>query len=241
LLPTTVDPYYNMATAELQGEGLYVLMSSVEVPLYSAGWNLFAYPVAGSRPVTEALQSIDGYYATVYGYDGLDPADPWKVYDVTVPDWVNELAQFEFGRGYWISVTQPITLYLKGGESEGVAREADLLSMGSPPATYYGVVEGGEGLEPEPGMSLTAQVEGHLCGQSLTQGVGDQVVYSVNVLADGPGGAAGCGELGQTVTFKVSARPMIPTAAWDDRRVWELPLRPGTLHVIYLPLVVKNQ
>ena len=65
---------------------------------------------ATTRPVTDALISIVGFYTTVYSYRPADAQDPWKLYDVTVPDWVNDLRTLEFGRGYWINVSKPITL-----------------------------------------------------------------------------------------------------------------------------------
>jgi len=40
----------------------------------------------------------------VYGYAAADEADPWKVYDINVPGWVNDLTALEYGQGYWINV-----------------------------------------------------------------------------------------------------------------------------------------
>ena len=52
-LATELDTYHNTASAGVQGPGLYALMSSFELQLYGPGWDLFAYPVEGTRPVTE--------------------------------------------------------------------------------------------------------------------------------------------------------------------------------------------
>jgi hypothetical protein len=234
-LPTHLDTYRNITSAVVQGEGVYALMSSVEIPLYGPGWNMFAYPVQATRPVTEALVSLSGVYTTVYGYEATDIADPWKIYDVTVPDWVNDLEALEFGRGYWIQVSETITLMLKG---DSTSAAAVLSSLQAPPATYYGHVAAGSGFAPAAGMEVTAWVDGHLCGQGETLEEDGQVVYSVNVLADGPGGSAGCGVLGREVAFRVGSQDMIPTAVWDNNRVWELELRP--IGRIYLPLVLKG-
>ncbi len=46
----------------------------------------------------------------VYGYDPSDTEDPWAIHDVTVPDWANDLQIFEVGKGYWILVTEDVTL-----------------------------------------------------------------------------------------------------------------------------------
>jgi hypothetical protein len=235
-LPTHLDTYHNTAVAPTQGEGLYALMSSLEIPLHGPGWDMFAYPVQGTRAITEALQSIQGYFATVYGYDATDEADPWKVYDVTgIPDWVNDLHNLEFSEGYWISVTQAITLNLKGTSDLALARAGGL---SSPPSTYYGRVLTGPGSAPTAGRTVTAWIDDRLCGQGQTLEVDGQIVYSVNVFADAPGGNAGCGTPGQWVRFEVGAQAMATVARWDNSRVHELALSSGFR--VYLPLVLKQ-
>ncbi len=97
-------------------------------------------------------------------------------------------------------------------------------SAQGPPATYYGPVLAGPGFTPTAGMLVTAWIDGNLCGQSETLEVSGQIVYTINVLAEGPGGAAGCGALGRVVTFQVGFQVMVSTAKWDNSRVWERPL-----------------
>ena len=75
-----------------------------------AGWNLVGYPAQSARPVAEALASIDGSYTQVQTFDPTDPADPWKIYDVDLPVYANDLALMEPGRAYWIHVTTACTL-----------------------------------------------------------------------------------------------------------------------------------
>jgi hypothetical protein len=134
----------------VQGAGLYALMSSLEIPLYGAGWNNFAYPVQGTRPVDEASCFIEGYYSTVSGYVITDTVDSWKVYGRGAPDWVNDLERLRFGQGYWIRVIAPATLYIQGSSTAGIATVA---SVRVPPATYYGLVPTNLGVLPEPGMT----------------------------------------------------------------------------------------
>ena len=189
-LDTRLDPYQNMTAAPVQGPGLYALMPSIEIPLHGPGWNLFAYPVQDTRVVAEALLSISGSCTTVYGYEPADEVDPWKVYDVTVPDWVNDLSVLQFGRGYWIKVSEAISSLLKGATASlGVAAAGPH----SPPSTYYGAVLAGPELTPGAGTTVTARVNGNLCGQGVTLEVHGQIVYTINVLAEGPGSAAACG------------------------------------------------
>jgi hypothetical protein len=67
--------------------------------------------------------------------------------------------------------------------------------------------------------------------------VGEQVVYAVNVLAEGET-AVGCGAPGKRVTFRVDGRTMMTSAVWDDRRVWNVALQPG--RYVYLPLLLRD-
>jgi hypothetical protein len=96
-------------------------------------------------------------------------------------------------------------------------------------------VQGAPGWTPAAGMSVTAYIDGKICGQGATRQVGGQVVYALDVLADGWGSAAGCGEQGKEVAFYVDGRRMVRTAAWDNRQVWEVRLSP--IVWLYLPLL----
>jgi hypothetical protein len=241
-LDTYLDTDFNYASAPTQGAGLYVLLSSMEIPLYGPGWNLFAYPVEGTRPVTEALRSIDGYYTTVYGWEAQDP-DPfnrWRVYDVTMPPALNDLGELAFGQGYWITVTQGITLYLKGGTDAGLDGAS---AAQNPPATYYGRVVAGPGFAPASGMEVTAWVGESLCGRTQTAEVEGQVMYAVQVYAEGPGDWTGCGAAGRPVTFQIGSQAMVPHATWNNNRVWEVALSAETASVeqVYLPLIVRGR
>ena len=70
------------------------------------GRNLAGYPSQGTRPITEALSSIEGKYTLVYTYDPEDSSDPWKTYEAGAPSWVNDLTAMNPGRGYWLQVTE---------------------------------------------------------------------------------------------------------------------------------------
>ena len=236
-LSTTVSNEGKFALATVPGAGLYALMSSTNIPLYGPGWNLFAYPVQVTRPVTEALLSISGYYTTVYGYVFTDTVDPWRIYDVTLPPQLNDLAVLEFGQGYWINVADDLILRLKGsGTSLALAAPESLESFGSPPDTYYGQVFGGGAFVPAPGMGVVAYVDGTPCGQGLTQMVGGQLMYIVKTWAEGPGTSNGCGVPGRTIIFTVNGQAMYQSALWDNRNVHLLNLAPNMLYVWYYPV-----
>jgi hypothetical protein len=232
-----LDTYHNNASAPAQGEGLYALMTSIEIPLTSPGWNSFSYPVQGTRAVSEALLSISGSYSTVYGYDASDANDPWKVYDVTAPGWVNDLETLAFGQAYWINLSEPVILYLKGSADPTTGLDS---SLPVPPATFYGPLLGGR-QEPQPGMALTAQVQGNACASTQSMQVGGDVVYVVDVPADDGADNAGCGLPGRTVSMSVDGQQAEPTTVWNNDRLWYLPLGLASQRNVYLPLVVKGQ
>jgi len=82
--------------------------SSPTISLY-AGWNLVGYPSQTTRPIAEALASIDGPYDLVYAYDASDIADPWKKYNTAAPSFLNDLTEMGPGWGYWIRVSEDCT------------------------------------------------------------------------------------------------------------------------------------
>jgi hypothetical protein len=82
---------------------------TLSIPL-CAGWNLISYPGSQAKALAEALSSISGQYEKVLAYKAADLSDPWKIYDTSVPSYVNDLTTLEPGLGYWIYVKQNSTL-----------------------------------------------------------------------------------------------------------------------------------
>jgi len=82
--------------------------SSTDISLYS-GWNLVGYPSQTTRPIAEALGSIDTKYDLIYAYHASDTADPWKKYNPAAPSFLNDLVEMEPGWGYWIRVSEDCT------------------------------------------------------------------------------------------------------------------------------------
>jgi hypothetical protein len=249
-LPTVRDSYYNLVSTLSQGPGVYALMSSVEISLESAGWNLIGYPVKETRSVPDALRSIDGYYRQVYGYDASDRFDPWKTYIPGLPPlfawFINDLESLEFGKGYFINAHEEATLYLAHDTDAGVAAVVSddpemaevLASMPHiPPATYYGVVEGDDTFAPTAGMSVVARVNGQVCSEGRTQEVDGQVIYVLDVPAEEPGFSTGCGAPGRNVTFEVGEQSLPVEVSWDNDRPLELTLQNAMQ--LYLPLVER--
>lgn len=91
--------------AESQPWRRYDLFTVRAVPL-AEGWNLVGWPGDEVR-VEDALASIEGKYDTVYGYNAYDADNPWRIWDLTAPDFLRTLWTFERGKGYWVRVTEP--------------------------------------------------------------------------------------------------------------------------------------
>ena len=215
-------------------------MSTIPVVLPGTGWNLFAWPVQGSSSITESLVSIDGQYGAVYGYESTEPADPWRFYslDPAIPDLLDNLHEFEFGRGYWITVTQPITLYVKGSGGEiRLANPRQQAAIPQPPDTFYGEVQAADGFAPQPGMAVQAWIDGALCGEGKTYGQNDATVYGLHVLSAAD--RAGCGWPGAEISFQVGGIATSTKYVWQGSMLRPLSLLVEMLQTLFMPIVVR--
>lgn len=235
------DTLRNEISAPLSGPGLYALMVSAGVELRGGRWNNVPYPGTSAAPA-DALAAIAGAYTLVYAYDAADPADPWKLYAPQAPAHVNDLAQIEAGRAYWVYATRDVTWLGRPPAAARSAaadpRQADAPT--APPATFYGAVLPGTRYTPAPGQLVEALVGGAVCGQGRTLRAGQAIVYSVAVAGAGPA-AAGCGAPGRQVTFRIDGHPVSGAGAWSNTQLHMLDLRPpgdslpGS--VLYLPVI----
>jgi hypothetical protein len=195
------------------------------------GWNLFAYPLPVSRTVTDSLQSIGTSYISVVGFDRNNPADPWRVFDPAAPAWVNDLTELTFGNGYWINLSQAITLSLPVPDLASAMTTEPVSSVFSPtitlrtrtpPAVYYGTISAAD-------IPISAVVEAYvnndLCGQGTTLPGGrpGELRYRVKVLAADQT-SPGCGTPERRVRFVVNSVPLGAPVPWDNERptVWNL-------------------
>ncbi len=235
-LETYLDTERNEAAARAQGPGVYALMTSLDI---QPGWNLFAYPWADSQSVPEALKRINAQrYTTVYGYERADTTDPWKVYDIDTPAWVNDLQGLKYGQGYWIRVTE-----IQAAAQPRSATRLNTSGVPVPPATYYAhMSDPGSGQVPS-AATVVARIAGTVCGTTRTfadSTTDNQVVFAINVPADDGGPAAGCGAPGRTVTFEVAGTALPISVKWDNSRPHDL-TQPDAVptSAVYLPLVVR--
>ncbi|MCP3910520.1 MAG: hypothetical protein GY713_06170, partial [Actinomycetia bacterium] len=107
------------------------------------GWNLIGFPAAEPRHPHVALSSIAGKWQRVFGYDAFDSEDPWEYFDPAVPDWANDLGAMVPGRGYWVLVSEAVTLEIRNqGPPPTVAITAPAdLAVVTEPTEITGTVE----------------------------------------------------------------------------------------------------
>lgn len=242
-LPTSLEMDHNQATTRMpgNGEGIYALASTLDVPLAGPGWNLFGYLNLPRRTVTETLASIAGHYTQIATYDPAAAAQ-WRIYDVAVtaehPQYaglVNDLTYLESPRGYWLYATEGITLFLKVPAPGEMTPQA-ALTPGLPPATFYGPVGATSGFTPTVGMTVTARIGAVVCGQGQVAAWNGDLAYRVMVAADT---GNGCGGSGRAVQFEVGGQAYFSTHVWDDSRAWYLPLEERNYR-LYLPVVFRS-
>ncbi|NOR60839.1 MAG: hypothetical protein GQ469_09470, partial [Methanosarcinales archaeon] len=100
---TNIEPdkgYWIMMTSDDTLPISGTVPESTDIDL-TTGWNLVGFNSLDSKPIAEALSSINGNYSIVWAYNANDTTDHWKKYDPGVP-FGNDLINMEPGRGYWI-------------------------------------------------------------------------------------------------------------------------------------------
>jgi hypothetical protein len=228
-LPTTRDEEGDLVSAQTAGEGLYLVLSSIDIPLQQ-GWNNVSYPVAESRPVAIALASIAGKYTSVCSYQAADVDNPWHCYDGGTPpfggDWVNDLTMLEFG-SYWIYATQDTILSLKGPYGGAVVNQSDRSDAERPPAIFYGTIESDPTFTAQANMAVTAKVNDVICGQAKVIEVDGLLRYVIDVRVVAKDGNATCGRAGGIITLSIDGHDLSPTATWDNSHMQQLDLRPA--------------
>ncbi len=233
-LETVRNPAQNVASAAINKEGLYALMSSTEIPLPHAGWNLFGYPVPlpVTRTVTEALAGAGIDLTVAFGFDPGNPSDPWQVYVPGAPADVSDLRVLTFGHGYFIHTPVPGTLRFKGvspfADSTGtptamsVTNTSDLALL-TPPAIVYGKLDIADQAAVSGTMSITATINGSACGHGKTFTNSSETWYAVKIQAASETSPT-CGLVNRPVTLILATadgdRTLTPpppaTVTWDN-------------------------
>jgi subtilisin-like proprotein convertase family protein len=230
-LDTRLDTERNEGSALIARPGVYQLMTSLALRLDRSGWNFVpAYP-GTTQPIDDALGGAGGRYTTVYGYDPSQAGSPWRLHDVDIPSWANDLTQLTAGDSYWFRVPRPTSLPIPGA----VRQDDDVgqaLTLPPPPATFYGAVKASLA-----GAEVIAKVDNAICGRATARLSEGQAVFVVHVEAAGADELAGCGAYGRAVVVSVGGERF--TALWRNAR--PQPLTPGLAaprpdELVYLPL-----
>ncbi|MEM7034378.1 MAG: hypothetical protein AAF629_32850, partial [Chloroflexota bacterium] len=173
------------------------------------------------------------------GYNQDDPNDPWPVYCECgdTPNWIpafNDLSELEFGNGYWLHVTQPNTLYLTTGETQG--RSID--SFPSPPAIFFGDVH--PAFNASTGDTVTAWIDDQLCGQTQIVNTDGILRYRIKIFSLNPQLATHCSTPGSHITLKINGANTLVIPAWQNNQLNERPLRLETDR-FYLPIIEHSE
>lgn len=106
-LNETIGFWIHMTEANTLDVYGYPPPSSTNIDLLDnvGGWNLVGYPGSGNLALPGALEEHGvTNFSLVYAYDVTDIADPWKLFDISAPGYVNDLTTMKPGWGYWIFV-----------------------------------------------------------------------------------------------------------------------------------------
>jgi hypothetical protein len=113
--PITGDAVYTHA------EILPTVSKDCSFSLYP-GWNMVSFYCLGLfSNRTMVLQSVDGYYGSIFEYQADDANDPWKSYNPYVPIWaVQQLNYMDRLSGYWIYMYNQTEFIYSGVYSDSV-------------------------------------------------------------------------------------------------------------------------
>lgn len=164
-------------------------------------------------------------------------AQPWQFYapDPALPVGLNNLQKLEFGRGYWITVTQPITLYVKGsgGEIRLAEPRQPAHTPPAPPATLFGPLVANAGLPAQ------AWIDGRLCGSGQSWRQDGATIYGVHVADSSQ--MAGCGEVGRSVELRIGEAVAEPAWQWTASGLHRFPVSLSANRRLFLPSVSNTK
>jgi RHS repeat-associated protein len=126
----------------LPSDGTLPATTTIEL---CAGWNLIGMPIGQPRHVRSVLHPIEGKYVRVFGYDASTPDQLWEGFDVQAPYWANNLDYLLPGRGYWVLVTEDVTLVVvnQGPEPTVAIASPQDLDVVTEPTEVLGTVASG--------------------------------------------------------------------------------------------------
>ena len=232
----SIDPLHGFGL-KVTEEGLTLCITGVPIPANTpiglcSGWNFVSYLPMENDDLEHALQSIDGLYTRVLGYD----CDGWHTYESGRG--INDLLCMDTCLGYWIFMEDEGTLVypLSGYECNDAVEPgtgkvvgggsllqpsmyfADYWSVGDP--TLAGL---------QPGDVITARTtDGVACGEVVA---GVSGAFLMHVYGDDPSTPEVEGaQPGEVVEFFVNSRAASVASGssrWSDRGSSEIALVVG--------------
>ena len=116
--------YFSLTTRDGAGNwsdpatwGPFRISKSMTLPVsLAAGWNLISLPLAPATTAVDRRRSpaSPASYDLVYAYRAEDTLDPWKKYNMSAPDFLNDLKVISESMGIWLHTTSPVTLTITG-------------------------------------------------------------------------------------------------------------------------------
>ncbi|MBI5965683.1 MAG: hypothetical protein HY863_19575, partial [Chloroflexi bacterium] len=106
-LDGTMGFWIHMTAADtLEVTGIVPVTTNINLYTNAGGWNLVAYPSGVNRSLPEALSDhgVGTDFSLVYAYYAND-AVPWKLFDMNLPPFLNDLNELTPGWGYWVKVS----------------------------------------------------------------------------------------------------------------------------------------
>jgi hypothetical protein len=86
----------------LEVTGTHPVSTAIPLSVAGGGWNLVGFPAGTPGDPASVLSSNT---TLVFSYRSADTADLWKMYDVNVPLFLNDLTEMMPTWGYWIQVS----------------------------------------------------------------------------------------------------------------------------------------
>jgi len=217
-----------------------------------AGWNLVSYLPRTSMPITQALQSIEGQYTAVLGFD----QGALSYYPDIDPSF-NTLHEMEPLHGYWIKMAQSATLqyptttqgdfgelWVAQGNSGSASPPSSLKFLRVPPSpawvNFYGTAHLPDGMPLPVGTTVLAlDPDGVMCGSTVVTIEGQYgllACYGDDPTTPEDEGA----QPGDTIQL-VAEGQVLGIGTWTEHgdRQWR-PLGKVEMWQVYLPLIRKG-
>lgn len=215
-------------------------MSNIELPL-DQGWNQIGYPLAVSAGVSntaaldasDVLTPLESVVTAIYRYDASNSEEAWSFYGpisgTKVSAVLDTIEVFDFGQGYQIYATEPITLLMSAPAIEVTASlggpppvTLNASRLQAPPSVFVATLPSGD----SPALdTIQVSMGREQCNNSIVtsrnRGDADSVIITVHAIASTP---PPCFTPGSELLFEFNDNGVhySATADWDNQLIQEL-------------------